>query len=50
MAGPLTERFVPEFTMASLDGQMKLNTTVWGNGTVSTIVIRPHDAHTQPGG
>ncbi|GAA2892819.1 hypothetical protein ACFQQB_08505 [Nonomuraea rubra] len=41
MAGMFTERFVPEFTMASLDGQMKLNTTVWGDGTVSTIVIRP---------
>lgn len=36
-----TDRFVPEFTMASLDGRMMLNTTVWGNGTLSTIVIRP---------
>ncbi|NJP43434.1 hypothetical protein [Actinacidiphila epipremni] len=36
-----TDRFVPEFTMASLDGCMMLNTTVWGSGTVSTIVIRP---------
>ncbi|WP_181449074.1 hypothetical protein [Nonomuraea aridisoli] len=42
MAGLFTERFVPEFTMASLDGRMMLNTTFWGNGTVSTIVIRPH--------
>ncbi|MGN9787029.1 hypothetical protein ACTMTF_36790 [Nonomuraea sp. ZG12] len=50
MAGLLTERFVPEFMMASLDGRMKLNTTVWGNGTVSTIVIRPHDAYPQPSG
>ncbi|WP_327071998.1 hypothetical protein [Kitasatospora sp. NBC_01302] len=36
-----TTRFVPEFTVASLEGQMMMNTTVWGNGTVSTIVIRP---------
>ncbi|MFE9636374.1 hypothetical protein [Streptomyces sp. NPDC006463] len=36
-----TDRFVPEFTVASLDGRMMMNTTVWGNGTVSTIVIRP---------
>ena len=40
-AGLFTERFVPEFTMLSLDHQAMLNTTVWGNGTVSTIVIRP---------
>ncbi|MFJ3861799.1 hypothetical protein ACIPRL_36975 [Streptomyces sp. NPDC090085] len=36
-----TQRFVPEFTMASLDGRMMLQTTVWGDGTLSTIVIRP---------
>ncbi|MFB7335669.1 hypothetical protein ACFC00_29125 [Streptomyces adustus] len=36
-----TDRFVPEFTMASLDGRMMMCTTVWGNGTLSTIVIRP---------
>ncbi|MFF9571616.1 hypothetical protein [Streptomyces sp. NPDC014685] len=36
-----TTRFVPEFTAVSLDGRMMMNTTVWGNGTVSTIVIRP---------
>jgi len=36
-----TGRFVPEFTMRSLDGRVLLNTTVWGNGTVSVIVIRP---------
>jgi hypothetical protein len=40
-AGLFTERFVPEFTMLSLDHKAMLNTTVWGNGTVSTIVIRP---------
>ncbi|MFF5225725.1 hypothetical protein [Dactylosporangium sp. NPDC000521] len=40
-AGLYTERFVPEFTMLSLDHQALLNTTVWGDGTVSTIVIRP---------
>ena len=40
-ASLFTERFVPEFTMASLDGRMMLQTTVWGDGTLSTIVIRP---------
>ena len=40
-AGLFTRRYVPEFTMLSLDGRAMLNTTVWGNGTVSTIVIRP---------
>jgi hypothetical protein len=25
----------------SVDGRMLLNTTVWGDGTVNTIVIRP---------
>ncbi|MFI7153013.1 hypothetical protein ACIBO2_49550 [Nonomuraea sp. NPDC050022] len=49
MAGLFTERFVPEFTMVSLDGRMMMNTTVWGNGTVSTIVIRPHDSCPQTG-
>jgi hypothetical protein len=41
MGALFTKRFVPEFTMLSLDHQMLINTTVWGNGTVSTIVIRP---------
>jgi hypothetical protein len=27
--------------MLSLDHRAMLSTTVWGNGTVSTIVIRP---------
>ena len=36
-----TNQVVPEFTMVSLDGRVLLNTTVWGNGTVSTIVISP---------
>jgi len=36
-----TDRFVPEFTALSLDGRVLLSTTVWGNGTVSTIAIRP---------
>lgn len=35
------ERFVPEFTVMTLDGRMMMNTTLWGDGTVSTIVIRP---------
>jgi len=37
----MTERFVPEFTMLSPDQKTMLNTTVWGDATVSTIVIRP---------
>lgn len=41
MGGLFTNRFVPEFTMLSLDHRAMLNTTVWGNGTVSTIVVRP---------
>ncbi|MEU4479697.1 hypothetical protein AB0F68_16815 [Micromonospora sp. NPDC023966] len=40
-AGLFTDRFVPEFVMTSLDGRMVLETTVWGNGTVSTIVVCP---------
>jgi len=36
-----TDRYVPEFLMLSLDHRAMLNTTVWGNGTISTIVIRP---------
>jgi hypothetical protein len=42
--GLFTDRFVPEFSMLSSDHKALLNTTVWGNGTVSTIVIRP-DRH-----
>ncbi|MFE3454947.1 hypothetical protein ACFXJ8_39095 [Nonomuraea sp. NPDC059194] len=41
IAGTFTPRFVPEFRMVSLDGQTVIETTVWGNGTVSTIAIRP---------
>ncbi|WP_240670259.1 hypothetical protein [Actinoplanes solisilvae] len=40
-AAVFTERFVPEFTMLSTDQKMVLNTTVWGDATVSTIVVRP---------
>lgn len=40
-AATMTTRFVPEFTAVSLDGRTLLNTTVWGDGTVSTIAIRP---------
>ncbi|MFI6539089.1 hypothetical protein ACIBHY_41995 [Nonomuraea sp. NPDC050547] len=47
MAGLHAERFVPEFTMVSLDGLALIQTTVWGNGTVSTIAIRP-TAMSQP--
>lgn len=45
-ASLFTQRYVPEFTMASLDGRMVLNTTVWGDGTISTLVIRPDRADT----
>ncbi|OUC94315.1 hypothetical protein [Streptosporangium minutum] len=41
MAGLHTTRFIPEFTVASLDGRTMMNTTVWGDGTVSTIAICP---------
>lgn len=41
MAGLFTERFVPEFVVVSLDSLVMLETTVWGNGTVSNIAIRP---------
>ncbi|MEU0646442.1 hypothetical protein [Streptomyces umbrinus] len=41
MGAVMTDRFVPEFTVVSLDGRVLMNTTVWGNGTVSTIAIRP---------
>ncbi|MFI6603242.1 hypothetical protein ACIBHX_43965 [Nonomuraea sp. NPDC050536] len=47
MAGLFTTRFVPEFTMVSLDGRTLINTTVWGDGTVSTIAIRPDDGSSQ---
>ena len=40
-AGLFTRRYIPEFRMLSLDGKMMLDTTVWGNGSISTIVIRP---------
>jgi hypothetical protein len=43
-AGLFTDRFVPEFVMVSLDGRVLMSTTVWGNGTVSTIAIRPDQA------
>ncbi len=47
IATTFTPRFVPEFRMVSLDGQTVVETTVWGNGTVSTIAIRP--SATAPG-
>lgn len=34
-------RFTPEFWALSLDRRMLMTTTIWGNGTVSAIVIRP---------
>jgi hypothetical protein len=40
-AGMFTTRYVPEFFVLSLDQRVHLNTTIWGNGTVSTIAIRP---------
>ncbi|MET7734161.1 hypothetical protein ABZT02_22750 [Streptomyces sp. NPDC005402] len=35
------ERFVPKFTVMALDGRTMMNPTLWGDGTVSTIVIPP---------
>jgi hypothetical protein len=40
-AGMFTTRYVPEFFVLSLDQRVHMNTTIWGNGTVSTIAIRP---------
>jgi hypothetical protein len=40
-AAMFTTRFVPEFSVLSLDQRVLMSTTIWGNGTVSTIVIRP---------
>lgn len=40
-ASCLTERYVPEFSVLSVDHRVLMETTVWGNGTVSTIAIRP---------
>jgi len=40
-AAMFTTRFVPEFWVLSLDQRVLMNTTIWGNGTVSTIVVRP---------
>lgn len=34
-------RYFPEFTAVSLDGRVLLETTMWGDGTVSIIAIRP---------
>jgi hypothetical protein len=45
-----TDRYVPEFSMLSTDHRAMLNTTVWGNGTVSTIVIRPDRLTPTPAG
>ncbi|MGW3487023.1 hypothetical protein [Streptomyces sp. GZWMJZ-114] len=40
MAGLFTERYVPEFTVLAGDGHLLMNTTVWGDGTVSTLAVR----------
>ena len=40
-AAVFTTRFVPEFWVLSLNQRVLMNTTIWGNGTVSTIVIHP---------
>jgi hypothetical protein len=48
-AGLFTTRFVPEFTVVSLDSRTLMNTTVWGNGTVSTIAICPSASTPQTG-
>jgi hypothetical protein len=31
--------YAPEFTALSLDGQVLMRTTLWGNGTVSSLVV-----------
>ena len=36
-----TTRYVPQFPALSLDQRVLVATTIWGNGTVSTIAIRP---------
>lgn len=41
MAGLFTDRYVPEFSSFSLDGRAEIQTTVWGNGTVGVIAVRP---------
>jgi hypothetical protein len=45
-----SDRYVPEFFMLSTDHRAMLNTTVWGKGTVSTIVIRPDRLTPTPAG
>jgi hypothetical protein len=41
LGGRFAGRYVPEFFVLSLDQRVHMNTTIWGNGTVSTIAIRP---------
>ncbi|RMI37005.1 hypothetical protein EBO15_37070 [Actinomadura harenae] len=42
LGGPgFDDRYIPEFTAVSLDRAMILHVTLWGNGTISSIVIRP---------
>lgn len=38
-AAMFTTRFVPEFWAASVDRDTGMLTTIWGNGTVSSIVL-----------
>jgi hypothetical protein len=38
-AAMFTTRFVPEFRAASVDLRVAMLTTIWGNGTVSSIVL-----------
>lgn len=41
LASFMTDRYVPEFSALSVDYRVLAELTVWGDGTVSTIVIRP---------
>jgi hypothetical protein len=40
VAALFTERYVPEFTALAADGHLLMTTTVWGDGTVSTLAVR----------
>lgn len=49
LPGLFTDRYMPEFSMLSWTARVLPNTAVWGNGTVSTIVIRPTGSQSRPG-
>lgn len=47
-AALFTDRFVPEFSMLSLDHRAMFDTTVWVDETISIIVIAPISLRTKP--